>query len=67
MRVLSLACKSCFDRSWQLFTDVILRPSFTKDVSLVQDRAVVALSGDTDNPDTHKNFRRKLPMRATHT
>ena len=37
-----------------MFTDVILRPSFTKeDVSLVQDRAVVALSDDTDNPDVY--------------
>jgi zinc protease len=53
--VLSLACtRMHFDRSWQLFTDVILRPSFTKeDVSLVQDRAVVALSDDTDNPDVY--------------
>ena len=53
--VLSLACtRMHFDRSWQLFTYVILRPSFTKeDVSLVQDRAVVALSDDTDNPDVY--------------
>jgi hypothetical protein len=38
--VLSLACtRMHFDRSWQMFTDVVLRPSFTKeDVSLVQSR-----------------------------
>jgi zinc protease len=53
--VLSLGCtRMHFDRSWQLFSDVILRPSFTKeDVALVQDRAVVALSDDTDNPDVY--------------
>jgi zinc protease len=43
-----------FDRSWQIFTDVALRPSFTnEDVSLVQKRTVVALSDDTDSPDVY--------------
>jgi zinc protease len=53
--VLSLACtRMHFDRSWQMFTDVVLRPSYTKqDVSLIQDRMVVSLSDDTDNPDTY--------------
>lgn len=53
--VLSLACtRAYFDRSWQIFTDVALRPSFTKtDVSLVQERTVVSLSDDTDNPDSY--------------
>lgn len=53
--VLSLACtRMHFDRSWQLFTDVVLRPSFTKeDVSLVQHRLVVSLSDNSDNPDEY--------------
>jgi len=53
--VLSLATtRMHFDRSWQIFTDVALRPSFTKeDVSLVQQRQVVSLSDDTDNPDVY--------------
>jgi len=53
--VLSLACtRMHFDRSWQIFTDVTLRPSFTKeDVALVQERQVVSLSDDTDNPDVY--------------
>src|SRR5215213_3163881 len=53
--VLSLATtRMHFDRSWQIFTDVALRPSFTKeDVSLVQQRLVVSLSDDTDNPDVY--------------
>jgi len=53
--VLSLATtRMHFERSWQIFTDVVVRPSFTKeDVSLVQERQVVSLSDDTDNPDVY--------------
>lgn len=43
-----------FDRSWEIFTDVALHPSFTKDdVSLVQSRLVASLRDDTDDPDTY--------------
>ena len=43
-----------FDRSWDIFTDVALHPSFTKDdVALLQARLVAALRGDTDDPDTY--------------
>ena len=53
--VLSLATtRMHFNRSWEIFTDVVLRPSFTKeDVRLVQERQVVGLSDDTDNPDVY--------------
>src|SRR5688572_24243444 len=53
--VLSLATtRMNFDRSWQIFSDVVLRPAFTKeDVALVQQRQVVSLSDDTDNPDVY--------------
>jgi predicted Zn-dependent peptidase len=53
--VLSMATtRMHFDRSWQMFTDVVLRPSFTKeDVALAQERLVVSLSDDTDNPDVY--------------
>jgi predicted Zn-dependent peptidase len=53
--VLSLATtRMHFEQSWQIFTDVALRPSFTKeDVALVQQRQVVSLSDDTDNPDVY--------------
>ena len=53
--VLSLATtRTNFDRSWQIFSDVVLRPSFTNDdVKLVQERQVVSLSDDTDNPDVY--------------
>ena len=43
-----------FDRSWEIFTDVALNPSLTKeDVALVQSRLVAALRDDTDDPDTY--------------
>jgi len=53
--VLSLATTRLhFEKSWEIFTDVALRPSFTKeDVALVQQRIVVSLSDDTDNPDVY--------------
>jgi zinc protease len=53
--VLSLGTtRTQFDRSWQIFTDVVLRPSFTnEDVSLVQKRMIVSLSDDTDSPDVY--------------
>ncbi|HEX8143382.1 MAG TPA: pitrilysin family protein [Pyrinomonadaceae bacterium] len=43
-----------FDRSWEIFTDVALRPSFTKqDVELVQSRIVASLRDDVDDPDDY--------------
>ena len=43
-----------FERSWDIFTDIALRPSFTKeDVELVKSRLVASLSDDTDEPDTY--------------
>lgn len=53
--VLALGCtRPYFERSWQIFADVALRPSFTnEDVALVQARMVSTLRDDTDNPDTY--------------
>lgn len=43
-----------FDRSWQIFADVALRPAFTKqDFDLVRDRKVASLRDDTDDPDSY--------------
>ncbi|HYR76034.1 MAG TPA: pitrilysin family protein [Pyrinomonadaceae bacterium] len=52
---LSLAAtRANFDRSWEIFTDLALRPSFTKeDVALVQARIVASLRDDTDEPDSY--------------
>jgi zinc protease len=52
---LSLAAtRANFDRSWEIFTDVALHPSFTKeDVALVQARIIASLRDDADQPDTY--------------
>jgi predicted Zn-dependent peptidase len=43
-----------FDRSWQMFTDVALHPSFAKeDFVLLQQRVLSALRDDNDNPESH--------------
>ena len=48
------ATRANFDRSWEIFTDVALHPSFTKeDVTLVQSRILAGLQGETDEPDAY--------------
>ena len=43
-----------FDRSWEIFTDVALRPSFTKeDFDLTRNRQLSSLRDDSDDPDTY--------------
>ncbi len=51
--VLSMAAtRTNFDRSWEIFTDVALHPSFTKDdVTLVQSRLLAGLQSEADDPD----------------
>lgn len=45
--------RQAFDRSWELFTDVALNPSFTaEDVKLVRDRRMTALRNIGDDPDS---------------
>jgi zinc protease len=53
--VLSLAAtRANFERSWDIFTDVALHPSFAKDdVARVQARLVASLSDDSDEPDSY--------------
>lgn len=53
--VLSLrSTRPNFDRSWQIFADVALHPSFTReDMTLVQERLVASLRDDSDDPDTY--------------
>jgi zinc protease len=53
--VLSLtSTRANFDRSWEIFTDVALRPAFTKeDFALAQSRKVSGLRDDSDDPDTY--------------
>jgi predicted Zn-dependent peptidase len=43
-----------FDSMWNVFTDVTLHPAFAKeDFDLIKQRSLVALSDDTDDPDTY--------------
>jgi predicted Zn-dependent peptidase len=43
-----------FDRSWEIFTDVALRPAFTpEDVERVRNRIVLSISDDADTPDSY--------------
>src|SRR5437899_6827306 len=43
-----------FDRSWEIFADAALHPTFAKDeVALVQSQLVAGLRDDTDEPDTY--------------
>jgi predicted Zn-dependent peptidase len=53
--VLSLAStRPNFDRSWEIFTDVALRPAFaTEDVERVRNRIVLSIRDDADTPDSY--------------
>jgi zinc protease len=53
--VLTLAStRANFDHSWDIFTDVALRPSFTaEDVERVRNRKVLSLRDDADTPDSY--------------
>jgi predicted Zn-dependent peptidase len=53
--VLSFACtRPNFERSWKIFVDVVLRPSFAKeDVALIQGRLVTSRRDDNDDPDSY--------------
>src|SRR5207249_4038134 len=43
-----------FDKMWNVFVDVALNPSFTKeDFDLVKSRKLSALADDVDDPDTY--------------
>jgi predicted Zn-dependent peptidase len=54
-----------FDRSWQIFVDVALRPAFTKeDFELVKSRKVSGLRDDTDDPDS---YLQRLQERVAYT
>lgn len=66
--VLSLRCtRPNFDRSWQIFADVALNPSFAKeDIALVQDRKLASLRDDNDNPDAHLQHLQDRVAYASH-
>ncbi|HLM01895.1 MAG TPA: pitrilysin family protein [Pyrinomonadaceae bacterium] len=51
--VVSLAStRQNFDRSWEIFTDIVLNPGFAAaDVNLAKDRILTSLRDDSDDPD----------------
>src|SRR5690242_645673 len=53
--VLALRCtRPNFERSWQIFSDVALNPSFAKEhVALVQQRQITSRRDDIDDPDSY--------------
>jgi predicted Zn-dependent peptidase len=54
-----------FDRSWEVFTDVALRPAFnTEDVERVRDRIVLSIRDDADTADSYLQV---LQARAAYT
>ncbi|HEX8177425.1 MAG TPA: pitrilysin family protein [Pyrinomonadaceae bacterium] len=56
-----------FDRSWEIFTDIALRPSLTKeDVAIAQSRIVAALRDDQDDPDTYLQRLQEQAVYAGH-
>jgi zinc protease len=56
--------RSNFERSWEIFTDVALRPSFMReDVERVQNRMVASLRDDVDDPD---DYLQRLQERAAY-
>jgi predicted Zn-dependent peptidase len=63
--VLSLAStRRYFDRSWDVFADSSLRPSFTaEDFQRIKNRTLVSLSDDEDTPDS---FLQVLQSRAAY-
>lgn len=53
--VLALAStREAFDRTWDVFTDVALNPSFTQsDVDLTRQKILTALNSQEDDPDSY--------------
>jgi zinc protease len=56
-----------FDRSWQMFTDVVLHPSFAPDdFERVKNRLVVSRSDDQDTPDSYLQLLQSRSIYAGH-
>jgi predicted Zn-dependent peptidase len=56
-----------FDRTWEIFTDVILNPSFTKeDFDLVRDRISTALRNESISPDSFLDVLEHKVVYANH-
>lgn len=66
--VVSLAStRQNFDRSWEIFTDIVLNPAFAPaDMSLARDRILTSLRDDTDDPDGYLQVLQNKVIYANH-
>jgi zinc protease len=49
-----ITTRANFDKSWEILTDVVLHPSFTKEVvGLMQSQMLAGLRSVTDDPESH--------------
>jgi zinc protease len=56
-----------FDQSWDMFIDVALNPSFVpEEVKLVQNRLMVSLNDDADDPDSYLQLLQEQKTYAGH-
>jgi predicted Zn-dependent peptidase len=56
-----------FDRSWDIFTDIILNPAFApEDINLAKEKIMTSLRDDTDDPDGYLQVLQNKVIYANH-
>jgi zinc protease len=56
-----------FDRSWDIFTDIVLNPAFAQaDINLAKDRILTSLRDDSDDPDGYLQVLQNKVIYANH-
>jgi zinc protease len=66
--VISLAStRQNFDRSWDIFTDIVLNPAFAPaDINLAKERILTSLRDDSDDPDGYLQVLQNKVIYANH-
>jgi predicted Zn-dependent peptidase len=66
--VVSLAStRQNFDRSWEIFTDIVLNPEFASaDINLAKERILTSLRDDSDDPDGYLQVLQNKVIYANH-
>jgi len=66
--VISLAAtRQNFDRSWEIFTDIVLNPAFAPaDINLAKERILTSLRDDSDDPDGYLQVLQNKVIYANH-
>lgn len=66
--VVSLAStRQNFDRSWDIFTDIVLNPAFAPaDINLAKERILTSLRDDSDDPDGYLQVLQNKVIYANH-